>query len=158
MRAPADPADRTGVRLPPPLIFLAGILAGWAVGQWRPLPIPGGTLLPIMAGLWIAAGCALVLWGVVAFRRAGTTLNPFGGTRAIVAGGPYRYTRNPMYAGLACVHVGAALAMRNGWVLVMLVPVLLIVDRHVIRREERYLERRHGIEWESYTRKVRRWI
>jgi protein-S-isoprenylcysteine O-methyltransferase Ste14 len=158
MRSPSDPSERTGVRLPPMLFYALGTLAGWALGRGWPLPIPGGELVPVVGMLWIAAGSALAAWGIVAFRRSDTTFNPFGGTTAIVAAGPYRYTRNPMYLGAACIQIGIGLLLREAWVCVMLLPVLVIVDRHVIRREEAYLERKYGDAWKDYARRVRRWL
>ena len=158
MREPSDPAERTGVRLPPMLFYAVGILGGWALGHVWPLPIPGDVFVPLVGALWIAAGGALASWGVFTFRRARTTVNPFGGTTAVVAAGPYRYTRNPMYLGVACVQIGVGLVLREGWVLLMLPPVLAIIDLHVIRREEAYLERKHGDAWTDYARRVRRWL
>ena len=72
--------------------------------------------------------------------------------------GPYRLTRNPMYVGFALVHAGLALRRRSTWALSMLGPVLAVVDRVVIRREERYLERTFGEEYRSYAGRVSRWL
>ena len=144
--------------LPPMLYYAVGVVAGCVLGSIWPLPIPGDALVPVVGALWIAAGGALAAWGVVAFRRASTTFNPFGGTTAIVAAGPYRYTRNPMYLGAASIQIGLGLVLREAWVLLMLPPVLAIVDLYVIRREETYLERKYGEAWTDYAGRVRRWL
>ena len=39
-------------------------------------------------------------WAVVTFRRLGTPLTPGRTALVMVTGGPYRFTRNPMYVGL----------------------------------------------------------
>ena len=63
-----------------------------------------------------------------------------------------------MYVGAACIQIGLGLVLREGWVLVMLLPVLVLIDRHVIRREEAYLERKYRDAWKDYERRVRRWL
>jgi protein-S-isoprenylcysteine O-methyltransferase Ste14 len=44
------------------------------------------------------------------------------------------------------------------WALICLAVVLVIVDRGVIAREERYLERKFGQEYRRYKTQTRRWI
>jgi protein-S-isoprenylcysteine O-methyltransferase Ste14 len=158
MHAPSDPAERTGIRLPPLVIFAAGVAAGTLIGHFSPMPIPGGRMLTAVGVLWMVAGLAVMSWALVTFRRAGTTFNPFGGSTAVVVRGPYRYTRNPMYVGLLAACIGVALTLREAWILIALLPVVVVIDRHVICREERYLERRFGAAWHAYAARVRRWL
>jgi protein-S-isoprenylcysteine O-methyltransferase Ste14 len=93
-----------------------------------------------------------------AFQRKGTAVEPWKPTTAIVTTGPYRLTRNPAYLGMALVYIGIALLADALWVLVPLPVVLLIIDRMVIAREERYLERKFGQEYVDYKVRARRWI
>jgi hypothetical protein len=58
--------------------------------------------------------------GVIEFRRARTTVPPFGGTARLVDTGIYRWTRNPMYLGMALAYAGAALLLNSLWCLVLL--------------------------------------
>ena len=153
----SGPLDHAGVPVPPPVIYAAGFLTGLGLERRRPLPRPpragrraGGALLLL--------GAALPASGATLFRRRGTSVVPVRPTTALVTGGPYRLTRNPMYVGFALVHAGLALRRRSTWALLMLGPVLAVVDRIVIRREERYLERTFGEEYRSYARRVRRWL
>jgi protein-S-isoprenylcysteine O-methyltransferase Ste14 len=85
-------------------------------------------------------------------------VEPWKPTTAIVTTGPYRFTRNPAYLGMALVYVGIALLAEALWVLVPLPFVLAIIDRAVIAREERYLQRKFGHEYLDYKATVRRWI
>ena len=157
----APPPDNAGVLLPPPLIFLVPFVIGtWL--EWRaawPLVAAGGRARAVAGVLAIAAGVALGFSAVTEFQRRGTTILPARRpTRAIVAAGPYRFTRNPMYLGMTIAYVGASLLINSMWPLLMLPVVLLAVDRYVIAREERYLRAKFGDEYVAYTRRVRRWL
>lgn len=91
-------------------------------------------------------------------RRAGTNVDPYHPTTAIVEAGPYRYTRNPLYVGMALIYSGIS-ARANALPAALLLPAVLhLVDRGVIRREERYLEGKFGDEYLRYKGRVRRWI
>ncbi|HKH13010.1 MAG TPA: isoprenylcysteine carboxylmethyltransferase family protein, partial [Rubrobacter sp.] len=88
----------------------------------------------------------------------GTNVNPSRPTTAIVQAGPYRYTRNPLYVGMVVMYAGFA-ARANALPAALLLPVALhLVDRGVVRREERYLEDKFGGEYLRYEGRVRRWI
>ena len=103
-------------------------------------------------------GAALAIWGVLTFRRAGTTVLPFRSAAAMVRDGPYRFTRNPMYVGMTLAYVGLALVFNTMWPVVALPLVLVALVRLVISREEEYLEAVFGDEYLGYKRDVRRWL
>jgi protein-S-isoprenylcysteine O-methyltransferase Ste14 len=154
----APERDISGVIAPPPLIFLAGLGLGFALEALLP-----GSSVPDALG-WILGG-ALLLAGIVLlflfereFQRKKTAANPWRPTTAIASDGPYRFTRNPAYVGMALVYVGIALCSQALWVLLPLPVVLAIIDRGVIAREERYLERKFGQEYLDYKGRVRRWL
>jgi protein-S-isoprenylcysteine O-methyltransferase Ste14 len=75
-----------------------------------------------------------------------------------VAAGPYRLTRNPIYLGLLCIYIAAALWWGLGWALVLAPMVVLLVQRLAIAKEERYLEQKFGDAYRQYRARVRRWI
>ena len=58
-----------------------------------------------------------------------------------------------MYLGLASLTLGVGLWMNTWWVILLLVPALILIDRFVIAREEAYLRRRFGAEYEEDTSK-----
>ena len=150
--------DRSGVRVPPPLVYLAGFLVG--LGLEIAFPVDGLPLGLALAGAVVGIGLFVALdsSAMQRFRRAGTNVIPFRPTTAIVTSGPYRFTRNPMYVGMACLYAGLALAFGVIWALAILPAVLLFIDRQVIAREERYLEGKFGEEYLAYKRRVRRWV
>lgn len=150
--------DSPGVPFPPPIVYVAAIGLGLLLNRLLPLPIGGRFVRVLVAWVFVA------LWGVVtalafyAFWSRHTTIVPIRPATTLVAAGPYRFTRNPMYVGLACLTLGVGLWTNTWWVLLLLVPALVVIDRFVIAREEAYLLRRFGVEYEQYMRQVRRWI
>jgi protein-S-isoprenylcysteine O-methyltransferase Ste14 len=150
--------DTSGVRIPPPLIYLVGFLAG--VGLEAAFPIPGLPSALELLALFLGAAIWLALDGsaMAFFRSARTSMVPMRPTSALVISGPYRITRNPMYVGMAFLHAGLALALGMIWSLVLLPVVLLVVHRQVIAREEGYLEAKFGDEYRDYKKRVRRWL
>ncbi len=154
-----DRPDAPHVVAPPPLIFLGALALGLGLQRVRPLPLPvGGVAAQVVGGGLVAAGLALSGAVVYQFRRAGTPVTPWREARRLVESGPYRVSRNPDYVGQAALTGGLGLLLRAPWVCVALVPALLLVDRGVIAREERYLERRFGEQYRRFRRRVRRWL
>ncbi len=153
-------ADNAGVIAPPPLIFLAFLVLGFAFG-WL-LHLPGAGIAPIyrlaVAFVCLALGAGLILAAALRFRSAKTAARPWLPTTAIVSDGIYRFTRNPMYLAMALIHAAAALAADSLIALAMLIPAVLVIEFGVIRREERYLEAKFGEDYRRYKAAVRRWI
>jgi protein-S-isoprenylcysteine O-methyltransferase Ste14 len=104
------------------------------------------------------AGQGLDLASMLYFRRARTPVIPFKPTTAIVTDGPYRFTRNPIYLGMALSYAGAFLFLGYLWPAVTLPLTIWAVDRWVIAKEERYLESKFGTRYNDYRARVRRWI
>jgi protein-S-isoprenylcysteine O-methyltransferase Ste14 len=85
-------------------------------------------------------------------------VRPDRSASALLTGGPFRFTRNPLYLSLALLHTGLALLANALWPALMLVPVLLLIRYHVIAREERHLLARFGPDYQAYRQAVRRWF
>ena len=156
----ADSADSAGVRFPPPLVFLGLLLLGLAAERLTGrLSFGLGRTVALAAGAaLVVAGLALILAAAGRFRRAGTRPEPWQPSTALVAAGVYRFTRNPMYLGMALVHAGLAFAFDGPLALAALPLALLVIDAQVIAREERYLEAKFGEAYRAYRQRVRRWL
>lgn len=144
--------------LRPPFVYLAAILAGVGLDLVRPLP-----WLPARAAPWV--GAALVVVALALFRAAtgrfqaaGTPVPGNQPTTAIVESGPYRFTRNPIYLAFSVFALAIACWRNSLWLLGTLAAAVSVMNFVVIRREERYLERRFGDVYLRYKSKVRRWI
>ncbi len=154
----AGDRDRPGVRIPPPLIYIAAFVGGVALELVFPIAGLPSTLAVVAASICVAIWLALDGWAMLLFRGARTSVVPMKPTTALVTSGPYRVTRNPMYVGMAFLYVGLALALGVIWSLAFLPVVLLVVDRVVIAREESYLEAKFAEEYHEYKKRVRRWM
>lgn len=123
-----------------------------------PLTIGWGAPRVIAAWMFVGLFVGLLVWSFVGFARQKTTIIPDKPANALVLDGPFRFTRNPLYLAMALLTVGAALWLNTWWVLILLVPAVALIDRYVIAREEAYLRRRFGAEYDAYTARVRRWL
>lgn len=142
---------------PPVLLLMAVVLmvalhyvlpvARWLAWPWRALGA-----LPIAMALLVG------FWGAIQFRRHDTTIIPFEQSTALIAEGPYRYSRNPLYISMTLILVGL-------WILLgSLSPVVVVplfvwwISTRFIANEERHLEAQFGRTYLEYKTKVRRWL
>lgn len=150
----------SGVRFPPPLVFLGFGLFGATADRLLALersPLPAW-IAWTLAGIVMAIGVILVASALRRFREAKTPPEPWKATSAITRSGIYGRTRNPMYIGMACAHLAVAIGLQSVGILAALLPALAVIDRFVVRREEAYLLERFGDEYASFRDQVRRWI
>jgi len=150
--------DHPDVRIPPPLIYVAGFALGFMLEREFPVLVLPKTPSRVAALLCVAAWAILTAWSIGLFRGARTSMIPIKPTTALVVAGPYQFTRNPMYFGLICLYLGLALWFGIFWALILLPAVIAAVQYYVIGREEQYLERKFGEEFLRYKARVRRWI
>ena len=142
----------------PPVYLLVAILAMIALNRWAPLGAFGGPLARAVGLLLTIAGLALVIWCTMLFQAAQTTIKPYETSSALLTGGPYRISRNPIYLGMVLFLVGLSLGL-GSWSPFLVIPAFVfIIETRFIRPEEAALARRFGDEYESYRRRVRRWV
>jgi protein-S-isoprenylcysteine O-methyltransferase Ste14 len=154
----SDRPDNPGVRVPPPALYALAVLIGYLLNRRWPLPISGGASVQALAWLLVGVCLVLAVSSIGNFRRSQTSIVPIRPATNLVIAGPYRFTRNPMYVGLAALTVALGLFLDSWWPIAWLIPVLLVVRAFVIAPEERYLERRFGADYVAYTQRVRRWL
>jgi protein-S-isoprenylcysteine O-methyltransferase Ste14 len=137
------------------LAYLAGLGLDLAV-RWR---FATDTALPDIAGaVLFAAGALLAGWAWSIFNRARTTRVPGELSTTLVVRGPYRFTRNPMYVGLAAAYLGEAGMLKQVWPIILLPLVLAYLNRIVIPIEEDRLRQVFGTSYEEYRSRVGRWF
>lgn len=132
----------------------------WAVADYSglaSLDFPGRAML---AAVIAGAGLLIDLVSVAAFIRAKTTVNPLAPSRAnaLVVGGLYRFSRNPMYLGMLMILLGWAVYLAQPLALLPVAAFVVLIEVMQIRPEEKALEEKFGEDYRSYKKRVRRWI
>ena len=142
----------------PPVWLLLGIISIFAFNEMYPMIRFTSLLFQILGGVIIVVGLLLLVTANGLFVRAGTDVIPFRNVSSLVTTGIYRFTRNPMYLGMAVVLLGCAITV--GVVPALLVPVVfaVIVEARFIRPEEQMLLELFPEEYPAYCQRVRRWL
>ena len=148
------------LKIPPPWVALAIAAAMWGFAPMAArIEIP--IALRIGVGLVAAlTGFGIAISGVIAFRRAHTTVSPLKPETAsrLVTSGLYRFTRNPMYLGLCLVLTGWAFFLSSALMLLGPLAFIVYITRFQIVPEERMLSMLFREAFADYQAKVRRWI
>jgi protein-S-isoprenylcysteine O-methyltransferase Ste14 len=117
-----------------------------------PVPQPLG-LVPLAPGVLLLVGCTREFY--VAGRG---TLAPWAPPQRLVVSGPYRWSRNPMYVGVALILLGWAILFRSPWLLLYAACVTIGCHLRVVRAEEPWAARRFGADWAAYRARTPRWF
>lgn len=146
--------------LPPPVLYAAcfgvGLLADRLL-PWSPAWMHGA---PVRWLGWLIVLAATVLGlssaGLFLLRR--TTVIPHRRPSRLVTDGPYALSRNPMYVALTAAYGGVCLLIGRAWPLLLLVVAVTVMHRVIIPSEERRLADTFGAAYDTYCRRVRRWL
>ncbi|RZS46643.1 methyltransferase family protein [Sphaerotilus mobilis] len=151
---------RLELKIPPPLVGALVALGMWALSALGPSLglLPG--LRVVVVALLVLAGLTFDVLGLLAFLGAHTTINPLRPERssALVTGGIYRVTRNPMYVGMALLLTAWAVHLGGLWAWLGPVAFVLYITRFQIQPEERILDGLFGDEYRAWCARVRRWL
>jgi protein-S-isoprenylcysteine O-methyltransferase Ste14 len=148
-----------GVRIPPPLLYLAFLVLGILLSAAYPVHLLPSAVAWPLGIVVLAAGIALgPMWGIPTMRGANTTVRPDRAATHLVTEGPFRYSRNPLYVAMTLMYAGIAIIANSLWALLLLIPVVVFMSLFVIRREEAHLRGAFGEEYERYRARVRRWL
>ncbi len=147
-------------RIPPPVVGALLAAAMWAIAPLGPQFALSALARIIPVALLVVAGAAFDLLGLVAFRAFRTTVNPLRPERAsaLVTGGVYRVTRNPMYVGMALLLVAWAIYLSSLLPFAGPIVFVLYITRFQIEPEERVLRNMFGEAYSAYAARVRRWL
>ncbi|HEX8771512.1 MAG TPA: isoprenylcysteine carboxylmethyltransferase family protein [Acidimicrobiales bacterium] len=154
-------AVATGARVfpvPPPAYYAAAFATGMFLQGAVPLDMPGRPASALLGAALLVAGLAMDVAGVAAVIAHHTTIVPHRPVTNLITSGIYRFSRNPMYTGLAIMVAGGALLAGTWCPLVFLPLALLAVEQLVIKPEETYLAERYGSVYTDYRLRVRRWL
>ena len=150
----------------PPLIMLFYFNVGFFIGisnlyvvQLYKLPVFLDFLRsPELGGLVILVSFTLIFLSVGLFRQNTEDPNPITQTNKLITTGIYKYIRNPMYLALVIFQIGLGISLSFLHISLMSIFTIITLHYFVIKREEIYLKKLFGVDYESYKAKSRRWI
>jgi protein-S-isoprenylcysteine O-methyltransferase Ste14 len=152
--------DNPGVYIPPPLFYVIIFLSAGFMQKRVHLgnsffksPVSGA-----IGVILILASLFFLIRSLLQFLSSRNTLITIKAASSLQTKGIYSYTRNPMYVGLALVYLGLTCFIGNWWNVILLPLLLFLIQWFVIRKEEAYLEREFGADYNEYKKRVRRWI
>jgi len=122
------------------------------------LPLRPAAWEVLTGAAFLAAGVVLNLWSERWFRRHDVGVCPFTPVSVLIVRGPYRLTRNPMYAGLVSLALGVAMVTgvpANAW---SAIAYAIWLHHAYVLPEERFLRARLGSAYEEYASRVPRWL
>jgi protein-S-isoprenylcysteine O-methyltransferase Ste14 len=152
--------DNPGVIAFPPFIWLMSAVISTLVHFFViHLPITANYRVCLICGITlVVVAPALALSALFAMLRAGTNVDPAKPTLTIVRGGPYRFTRNPMYLALCLLQIALGFFLNDWITLLFVIPTFFVLHFGVVLREERYLAAKFGEPYLQLKREVRRWL
>ena len=150
-----------GVIAPPPLIALAvvvlGLLLDWVMPAYLLMLLLSMGERIVIGAILIAAGLALVSSARGVFVSAGTNVEPWKPSTALVTDGIFGRLRNPMYVGGVLVLAGLSILLASDWMMVMTIVSAPVLHYGVVKREERYLTAKFGEAYRQYMQAVPRY-
>ena len=142
----------------PPLWLALALVAGWALGRVWPGPGLGWPGLGWPGLLVVVAGLVLMSLALLTMGRARTTFIPRRDPTALVTGGVFGLSRNPIYLADAMILTGALLYW-GAWAGLPLVPLFMVlITRRFIRDEEARLHAGFAAAYEAWAARVPRWF
>jgi len=152
--------DNPGVVIPPPFFYAVTFIA--AIFIQSRIPINFGFFRSVIANalgiILLVSSLFFLIRSLKQFFGSKNTVMTIRPATSLQTSGIYNLTRNPMYTGLAIVYLGLSCLIGNWWNLILFPVLVLIVQKFIIKREEKYLERAFGKEYLEYKLKVRRWL
>ena len=160
MQPQQDNEDKRGpgLKFPPPLLVIVIIGIAYLADWIKPLPIVAGDILWLSGVALIVIALALVIISLFQFLDAKTPVEPWQPTTTIIQQGVFRYSRNPIYLAFCITAAGCGFLFNSWWLVLSVLPIIVLLQQLVIRREEAYLEEKFGDVYRDYKRQVRRWI
>ena len=108
--------------------------------------------------LFFIIGTGLNIWADQLLKKQKTTVKPNEKPTALIETGAFKISRNPMYLGMAFILLGAGFIL--GSIASFIAAVLFVAAMEIafIPKEEKNLQEAFGEKFETYKKKVRRWI
>ena len=163
MQSPVDssrdaPPDHAGVAFHPPILLVGFLLLGFALRALVPLSFAPERSVALIGPTVVGMSFAMFFWAIATMRRGGGSIPTGEPTDVIVHGGPFKFSRNPIYVSMVGLLIGAGVWGNTLWLIGLAALAAYLLWWGVISREEGYLERKFGADYTSYKSRVRRWL
>jgi protein-S-isoprenylcysteine O-methyltransferase Ste14 len=147
-------------KVPPPVVATLVAATMWGISTYEPALSLSAEMTETLVLLLVIIGVLFDVCGLLAFRQSKTTINPMSPDKAsaLVTGGIYRFSRNPMYVGLVLFLTAWAIQLSMLWPFIGPVLFVIYINRFQIAPEERIMESKFRDEYSVYKNRVRRWL
>jgi len=153
-----DRPDRPSVIALPPVILAATIALELILNFFWPVSCLPPAIAAPLGVLIILGAITLGISAVQEMLAANTPFDVRKPSTEIVTSGVFQRSRNPIYLGMLLLYTGIAILANSLWILILVLPFAIILQKGVIEPEEAYLEQKFGDEYLRYKARVRRWI
>ena len=150
--------DHAGVAFHPPLMLISMLVAGFGLRAVLPLSFLPDQMAWMAGATIVVISFAFFFWAAITMRRGGGSIPTGEPTEVILSNGPYRFSRNPIYASMIVLFIGVGIWANSLWFVGFAVVAVFLLSWGVISREEAYLERKFGTTYAAYKSEVRRWL
>lgn len=148
------------VHIPPPVIvgFLGeiGVIASRLRGKQKSTKLQKP--LTKIGKFIEACGVLLSIWAALTMLAGRQNPNPRANKTKVISGGPFKYTRNPIYLGAILSATGRSISKRSLIGVVLSLVGGAYIDQVVVPKEEQYLESVLGEDYAPYKDRTPRWI
>jgi len=142
----------------PPTYFLIALIAMALLHVLAPGPRLIASYWRLVGVVPIAFGLGVNVWADGLFKKRGTEVKPFRPSSALVVDGPFRFSRNPMYAGMLAILAGAAVLAGTLTPFFVVAGMAWLLTAVFVIPEERHMEEQFGETYLAYRARVRRWL
>jgi protein-S-isoprenylcysteine O-methyltransferase Ste14 len=145
-------------RVVPPVYLLMSLVSMTLLHTYFPIAQVAARPYSYAGAVLMVIGIGMAGYSAFSFDRAGTPVVPFEPSTALVTGGFYRITRNPMYLGMVLLLLGFAMFLGTLGAFLPIPVFVLIIQEWFIKGEERFLEEIFGEQYVAFKKRVGRWI
>ena len=154
----SENADNPGIVTHPPVFYIVAILIGLGIDYFMPLSFGFEVMTKTVSLVILVLGTIVTVLGFKMFTTDKQNPSVHEPTDAVYQSGVYAYSRNHIYLGVLLWMMSGALYFNKAWIMIMVLPLILWMNKVVIEKEEAYLEEKFGDDYLAYKKKVRRWI
>jgi len=145
-------------KIPPPIVTLFfGLCIYYSQEYFQEFNLE---FLTILSYISYITGLSILVWAVSLFKKQRTTVNPIKieNATSLVTSGVFKYSRNPMYLGMAMILFGLALMFNLIGGIIFTFLFTIYITKFQIRPEEEVMERFFGADFLKYKQNVRMWL